>query len=147
MYTLGGAGALLAGYFTRYTHDIDYMDLKYQAWQGKYLDLLGTQTDILEFSHTTVSPTYKNRAKIVYNGENLKVYVLSKEDIVVSKLCSYAEKDKKDIDILMKTINKQELLEIIKEVKNDINSRVPKIKEQFLQNLEILIKEYSLILE
>lgn len=145
IYTLGGAGALLAGYFTRYTHDIDYIDLNYKAWQGKYLDLLGTQTDILEFSHTTISPTYKERVNTVYDGECLKVYVISKEDIVVSKLCRYAEKDQKDIRILMKTVDREILLRILNEVKSDISNRVPKIREQFLKNSLLLIEEYSLI--
>lgn len=145
IYILGGAGALLAGYFSRYTHDIDYIDIDYKAWQGRYLDLLGTQTDILEFSHTTVANSYKERAKIVFDGDSLKVYVLSKEDIIVSKLCRYMEKDKNDVKILMESINKQELILRLEEVKNDIDNRIPKIKANFLKNMKVFIEEYSLL--
>ena len=144
IYMLGGAGALLAGYFFRYTYDMDYIDIDYQAWQGRYLDLLGTQTDILEFSHTTVPCSYKERANLVFDGKSLKVYVLSKEDIIVSKLCRYIEKDKNDIKLLMETINKKELVLRLEEVKNDISNRIPRIKDNFLKNIMIFRDEYPL---
>lgn len=144
IYALGGAGALLAGYFSRYTHDIDYIDIGYQAWQGRYLDLLGTQTDILEFTHTTVPKTYKERANTVFCGSSLKVLVLSKPDIIVSKLCRYSQKDKDDITILMQSIDKHLLLSLIDEVKRDIGSRIPRIQENFKMNMHKFVKEYSL---
>jgi hypothetical protein len=30
IYMLGGAGALMAGYFSRYTRDMDYIDINYK---------------------------------------------------------------------------------------------------------------------
>lgn len=144
IYVLGGAGALLAGYFSRYTRDIDYIDINYQAWQGRYLDLIGTQTDILEFSHTTVPKTYPKRARNVFDGLYLKVFVLSKEDIIISKLCRYSEKDKNDIGILMQSADKTTLMSLLDEVEKDICNRITRIREKYLKNLKIFIEDYSL---
>ncbi len=144
IYVLGGSGALLAGYFSRYTHDIDYIDIDYKAWQGRYLDLLGTQTDILEFTHTSVPTRYKERALLVFNGENLNVYVLSKEDMIVSKLCRYVEKDQNDIRVLIKSADMQKLILCLMEMEKDINNRIPRIKENFLRNVKIFIKEHNI---
>lgn len=147
IYFIGGSAALLANYSDRYTKDIDFIDIGYKAFHGKYLDLLGTQTDILEFAHTSIADSYKERSHIVFDGKALKGYVLSKEDIIVSKLCRYVVKDQEDICKFMKSIDKDVLHRILKEILAELPTRAPKIQERFKVNLGLFCNEYSIDLE
>jgi len=147
IYFIGGAAALLSHYSERYTKDIDFIDIGYSAYHGKYLDLLGTQTDILEFRHTSIASSYRQRSQCVFDGTALKGYVLSKEDMIVSKLCRYAPKDQEDIENFILTSNREVLVNTINEVLKELPNRSPKIQESFISNLKIFCSTYQIELE
>ena len=49
--------------------------------------------DMLEYQSTILSPTYKDRAIKLEEFQYINVYILSKEDIAVSKIIRLAKKD------------------------------------------------------
>lgn len=66
---------------------------------------------MLEYESTILSPKYKERAKKLDKFDYHNVYILSVEDIIVSKIIRLEEKDIQDIDELIKVadINRIEL--------------------------------------
>ena len=115
IYFLGGSACILGGYTIRSTRDFDFIDLEYSSKLGKVFTHL-RDFDMLEYESTILSPTYKDRATRLDQYNYLNIFVLSKEDIIVSKIIRMAEKDLEDMDILMKTANKETINQIIEEV-------------------------------
>jgi len=142
LYFIGGSACILGDLIYRMTMDIDILDIDYPSKIGKFLSILEPY-DLLEFTHTSVSRTYIKRAKLLTGFKNLKCYILSPEDLIISKLCRYSEKDIQDIEILM-TYSKKEVLDtIINEVEEDLHSRIPRIAENFMMNVKIFIRRFD----
>ena len=138
IYLLGGSGCIVAGYLDRATTDIDFLDMEYHASIGRLFKLFD-RFDMLDIYLTTIPLDFKKRAIKIKDFNN--IFVLSKEDIIVSKLGRYSKKDIEDISILINDVNKEMVLELINAVKNrkDIskkvieifNENVIKFKERF----------------
>ena len=97
IYIIGGSACILGEYTTRATMDIDFIDLGYPSKYGKAFSLL-RDYDMLEYESTILSPTYKERAVKLEEFKYINVYILSKEDVAVSKIIRLAEKDIEDLD-------------------------------------------------
>ncbi|WP_026895220.1 DUF6036 family nucleotidyltransferase [Clostridiisalibacter paucivorans] len=136
IYLLGGSGCIIAGYLDRATTDIDFIDMDYEATIGKLFRVLD-RFDMLDTYLTTVPLDFKNRVIKIKDFKN--IYVLSKEDIIVSKIGRYSEKDIEDISILIKSSDKELIAKLINSVKNreDMSERVKKV---FIKNT-LLFKE------
>ena len=115
IYFLGGSACILGQYSDRATRDFDFVDLNYASQYGKVLRYLN-DFDMLEYESTLLAPTYKKRAKKLEQFKFLEVYVLAREDIIVSKIIRMAPKDIEDIDLLIKESNKELIKKIIDEV-------------------------------
>ena len=132
IYLMGGSGSIICGYINRATRDIDLLDLGYPAKTGTLFRLLG-QVDYLDWSLTTVAPGYETRATKIEEFDNISVYVLSREDIITSKIGRYSIKDQEDISSIMKFANFTLILDLINQVMNR-NDLSTKVKEAFIEN-------------
>ncbi|MCD5410046.1 MAG: DUF6036 family nucleotidyltransferase [Clostridiales bacterium] len=123
IYLLGGAGCILADYFDRATTDFDLLDMEYKSEMARLLRLLDN-FDMLDMYLTTISWDYKKRA--IKLSEYKNIYVLSREDIITSKLARFSKKDIEDIEILLEKVDVEKLCKMIDEVKNrkDLSERV-----------------------
>jgi hypothetical protein len=140
IYLLGGSGCILGNYLNRATFDLDFIDVNYEASAGKVFRLFD-RFDMLDLYVTPIADGYEERAIKLEGFTTLKYYVLSREDIVVSKLGRFSEKDKEDIDVLIEACDRQLLDELIKNVirRDDFSERV---KAEFVKNSELLRKRY-----
>lgn len=141
MYIIGGGACILGEYTTRATLDIDFIDLGYPSKYGKVFVLL-RDYDMLEYQSTILSPTYKERAIKLNEFEYINVYILSKEDIAVSKIIRLADKDLEDLNEIMSDCNKEVLNSIIEEVlarKDLFESK----KAEFKRKLKIFKEKYN----
>ncbi|MEZ0537977.1 DUF6036 family nucleotidyltransferase [Caldicellulosiruptoraceae bacterium PP1] len=132
---------MLGGYFDIATRDFDFLDLNYPAELGKVLRYL-SDFDMLEYESTAISPSYKKRAIKLDGFDYLSFYVLSKEDIVVSKIIRMSEKDIEDLDILVPQCDKNLLNIIINEIINR-NDFYESKKKAFLENLPRFKERYD----
>lgn len=132
IYFLGGAGCILAGYLERATIDLDFVDCGYEASVGKVFRLFD-RFDMLDLYVTTLAPGFAQRASMLSGFQTMTYFVLSKEDILVSKLGRYADKDKEDIRILIKDCDRALLDKLIQEVSHRTDLS-PRVKEAFLKN-------------
>lgn len=141
LYFLGGSGCILGEYLDRATFDLDFIDINYNASAGKVFRLFD-RFDMLDLYVTTVAENFEKRASRLSGFNTLEFYVLSKEDIIVSKLGRYSDKDKEDISILIKDSNKELLNKLIKNVANrlDLSDR---IKQEFIKNSQLLKDEFN----
>ncbi len=132
IYLLGGSGCIIGGYISRATTDFDLLDIGYDASMGRLLRVLD-RYDFLDIYLTTIPEDFRHRAKKINNYKN--IFVLSREDIVLSKIGRYSEKDAEDISILMKDVDMELLAGLIEKVlgRNNISVRV---KEAFIINLQ-----------
>ena len=121
IYFLGGSACILGKYTIRATKDIDFIDIGYSANLGKVFAMF-KDYDMLEYESTLLSPKFKERAIKINDFEYLNVYVLSKEDIIVSKIIRLEQKDIEDIDAMIESSDKRLILKIIDEVisRNDL---------------------------
>ncbi len=141
IYIIGGGACILGEYTTRATLDIDFIDLGYPAKYGKVFSLL-RDYDMLEYESTLISPTYKERASKIEEFKYINVYILSKEDVAVSKIIRLAEKDIEDLNQIIPKCNKDILNKIINEILNRkdlFNSK----KEEFQNKLKIFREKYN----
>lgn len=141
IYILGGSACMLGEYTSRATMDIDFIDLGYPSKYGKAFALL-RDYDMLEYESTILSPTYKQRAVKLENFEFINVYILSKEDVAVSKIIRLAEKDIEDLNQIVPACNKKILNEIIEEIisRNDLFESK---KTEFVKKLKIFREKYN----
>ncbi|NSW90918.1 MAG: hypothetical protein HPY74_09670 [Firmicutes bacterium] len=133
IYLLGGSACILGGFIDRATRDFDFIDLNYPSRLGKVFVQL-RNFDMLEYESTTVSPKYKERAIKLEKFKYLNIYLLSVEDIIVSKIIRLEQKDLQDIDELIKVADKKLINRIIDEVLNRSDLYESK-KEQFTKQL------------
>lgn len=97
---------------------------------------------MLDLYVTPIAEEYEKRSIPITGFKTLKFFVLSKEDIIVSKLGRYSEKDKADIEILIKKCNLTLLDELIENVVNRKNFS-NRIKEEFIKNSNLIRKIYN----
>lgn len=141
IYIIGGCACILGEYTTRATLDIDFVDLGYPAKYGKAFVLL-RDYDMLEYQSTILSPTYKERAIKLKEFQYINVYILSKEDIAVSKIIRLAPKDIEDLNQIMPNCNKMILNNIIQEILNREDLFESK-KTEFKKKLKIFKENYN----
>ena len=141
IYIIGGGACILGEYTTRATMDIDFVDLGYPSKYGKAFALL-RDYDMLEYESTLLSPTYKDRAIKLSDFKYINVYILSKEDIAVSKIIRLAQKDLEDLNQIIPTCNKETLNYIIEEIlqRNDLFQSK---KDEFIKKLKIFREKYN----
>lgn len=140
IYLLGGSACILGNYLDRATLDLDFIDISYDASVGKVFRLFD-RFDMLDIYVTPIANGYKQRAIKLQGFTTLDYYVLSREDIIVSKLGRFSEKDQEDIDILIEKCDYELLDRLIKNVieRNDLSER---IKAEFIRNSELLKEKY-----
>ena len=141
IYLIGGSACILGEYTTRATLDIDFVDLGYPSKYGKVFVLL-RDYDMLEYQSTILSPSYKDRAIKLNEFEYINVYILSKEDIAISKIIRLAEKDIQDLDEIIPNCDKQILNNIINEIIERIDLFQSK-KDEFIKKLKIFREKYN----
>lgn len=141
IYIIGGGACILGEYTTRATLDIDFVDLGYPAKYGKVFVLL-RDYDMLEYQSTILSPTYQKRAIKLEEFKYINVYILSKEDIAISKVIRLAEKDIEDLNQIIPECNKEVLNYIIDEILNRKDLFESKRKE-FVKKLKIFKEKYN----
>ena len=140
IYLLGGSGCIAGGYINRATTDFDILNMDYPAYAGRIFRLLG-ETDYLDMDLTTIAAGFENRAIKLEEYKYLDIYVLSKEDIIVTKIGRYSEKDIQDIEELIKSSDKTLILDLIDKVnqRTDIGK---KIKEEFIKNVTVFRRQF-----
>lgn len=141
LYFLGGSACILGEYNRRATRSFNFVDLNYPPELGKVFIHL-RDYDMLDFESTVLSPGYKERAVKLSLFKYLDIFVLSVEDIIVSKIIRMAEKDFEDIDQLIKVADAKLINKIINEVLNRQDLYEPK-KTGFLKNLPLFRKRYN----
>ena len=141
IYIIGGGACILGEYTTRATLDIDFVDLGYPAKYGKVFTLL-RDYDMLEYQSTILSPKYKERATKLKEFKYINVYILSKEDVAVSKIIRLAQKDIEDLNQIIPNCNKKILNDIIQEVLNREDLFESK-KQEFERKLKIFREKYN----
>ena len=141
IYIIGGSACILGEYTTRATMDIDFIDLGYPSKYGKAFSLL-RDYDMLEYESTILSPTYKERAVKLEEFKYINVYILSKEDVAVSKIIRLAEKDIEDLDQILPKCDKETLNHIIQEIiiREDLFESK---KAEFIKKLKIFRERYN----
>ena len=139
VFLLGGSGCILGGYLERATTDFDIMDMDYPAHVGRYFRLLG-ELDVLDWTLTSLATGFENRSHRMTGFMNIEVYVLSREDIIVSKIGRFSEKDREDIHLMMPSAERDLILELIRNVlaRDDLSSIV---QARFAINAVSLLEE------
>ena len=141
IYFLGGSACILGQYTDRATRDFDFIDLDYPAKLGKVFVQL-REFDMLDYKSTLVSPKYKERAAKLEKFKYINVYILSPEDIIISKVIRMDKKDFEDISILIKVADKALLNQIIDEVLEREDLYKPK-KDGFIKKLSMFREKYN----
>lgn len=141
IYIIGGSACILGKYTNRATLDIDFVDLGYPTKYGKAFSLL-RDYDMLEYQSTVLSPTYQKRAIKLNEFNYINVYILSKEDVVVSKIIRLAEKDIEDLNHIVPKCDKELLNSIIKEIL-DRDDLFDSKKNEFIKKLSIFREKYN----
>ena len=139
IYLLGGSGCIIADYLNRATTDLDLLDMEYDASMGRLLRILD-RYDLLDFYLTTIPADFKTRAVKIEEYKN--VFVLSLEDIILSKVGRYNDKDIDDIGLLIKKADKALLVDLIIKVISglDISERV---KAAFIENTKLFRERFD----
>lgn len=141
IYIMGGGACILGEYTTRATLDVDFVDLGYPSKYAKAFALL-RDYDMLEYESTLLSPTYKERATKLEEFHYINVYILSREDVAVSKIIRLAEKDIEDLNQIIPKCDKNILNNIIEEVLNREDLFESK-KAEFKKKLKIFKEKYD----
>lgn len=141
IYIIGGSACVLGEYTTRATLDVDFIDLGYPSKYGKVFSIL-RDYDMLEYQSTLLSPSYKERAIKLEEFKFINVYILSKEDVAVSKIIRLAEKDLEDLNQIIPKCDKNILNMIINEILNRDELFESK-KNEFEKKLEMFREKYN----
>ena len=114
IYVFGGAAAVIAYAARRGTVDLDiyFEDLDVEAklleWAGQGSELDRKFGVYIQSANTTLmlleDPEWRKRSAEIMQGafKGLRVKALSKEDLILSKLSRYNERDREDIRHLIK---------------------------------------------
>ena len=98
--------------------------------------------NMLEYEGTILSPNYKERAIKLEEFQYINVYILSKEDVAVSKIIRLADKDMEDLEQIIPKCDKNTLNKIIEEILNRDDLFESK-KDGFKRNLKIFREKYN----
>lgn len=112
--------------------DLDFVDINYHSSVGKIFRLFD-RFDMLDLYVTPVAKGFEERAKPLEGFKILNYFVLSKEDIIISKLGRYAEKDQEDIAVLVRECDHALLNTLIKNVIDQENFS-ERVKVEFVKN-------------
>lgn len=128
VYLLGGSALILGDYLDRATTDFDLIDMEYPASTGRLFKML-ERFDLLDPFVTPLAPGFPERSTLLDGFDHLKIHVLSKEDIIVSKLSRFSEKDRADIDALIGSCDRRMIATLINGVmsRTDFSERVKQI--------------------
>ncbi|MCL2224073.1 MAG: DUF6036 family nucleotidyltransferase [Defluviitaleaceae bacterium] len=140
IYLLGGAGCVLAGYLERATRDFDIIDLDYAASLGRVMKPL-EPFDLIEPKLAALAAGYKARAARLPQFEYLPVYVLSREDIIISKLARLNERDFHDISELLPLSDISLIFTLLKSLLD--GDLLPKAKNTLLENMARCLEEIA----
>ena len=141
IYLIGGSACMLGEYTTRATMDVDFVDLGYPAKYGKVFVLL-RDFDMLEYESTLLSPTYKERAIKLEDFKYINVYILSKEDVAISKIIRLADKDIEDLNQIIPKCDTKMINIIIDEIINREDLFESK-KAEFIKKLKVFREKYN----
>ncbi len=141
IYFMGGSACILGRYTERATRDFDFIDLNYPSRLGAVLRYLN-DFDMLEYESTILSPSYRERARRLNEFRYLEIYILAREDIVVSKIIRMEPKDIEDMDILLRDCDRKLINDIINEVLQRKDLYESK-KKAFVKNLELFWERYD----
>ena len=141
IYLIGGSACMLGEYTTRATMDVDFVDLGYPAKYGKVFVLL-RDYDMLEYESTLLSPTYKERAIKLEDFKYINVYILSKEDVAISKIIRLADKDIEDLNQIIPKCDTKMINIIIDEIINREDLFESK-KAEFIKKLKVFREKYN----
>lgn len=141
IYLLGGSGCIIGEYIKRATVDFDIIDMNYPSQSASFFRLL-EKVDYLDLYQTTIALDYEKRAKKLEEFKYIDIYVLSKEDIIVTKIGRYEEKDINDIRELLQDSDRSLILKIIDNVKErkDIGE---KLKRAFIKNVKLFRRDFD----
>ena len=140
---IGGTACLLTDLISRVTIDYDLLNLDYSPNVRNYLNFFNPY-DLVDFEATTIPRSYIKRRISVFSGVCVHCFILSIEDIILSKLYRNFEIDFKDIDILIKKADLTLVHTLIEEVNDDIHTRYPRLQENFILSLNTFKKRYQL---
>lgn len=141
IYFLGGSACILGDYLERGTLDFDFVDLNYDSSAGKIFRLLD-RFDMLDTYVTPVADGFEERAIKLHGFAYLEFYTLSKEDIIVSKLGRFSEKDQEDIKKIIQSCDKIILNKLINTIINKENfSNI--VKYEFIKNVKLFKEQYN----
>jgi hypothetical protein len=123
------------------TRDFDFIDLDYPAHYGRVLRYL-SDFDMLEYESTVLAPSYQTRAIRLKNFQYMNIFILSREDIIVSKIIRMDQKDREDIGKMMGACDKSLIVGIIDEVlaRQDL---YPSKRDAFLQKLPEFRRKFN----
>ena len=141
IYLIGGSACMLGEYTTRATMDVDFVDLGYPAKYGKVFVLL-RDYDMLEYESTLLSPTYKERVTKLKDFKYINVYILSKEDVAISKIIRLADKDIEDLNQIIPKCDTKMINIIIDEIINREDLFESK-KAEFIKKLKVFREKYN----
>ena len=141
IYIIGGSACVLGEYTNRATLDVDFIDLGYPSKYGKAFSLL-RDYDMLEYESTILAPTYKQRAIKLNEFKYINVFILSMEDVAVSKIIRLSEKDIEDLNKIVPKCNKEVLNSIINEI-IDRKDLFESKKLEFIKKLKIFKEKYN----
>jgi hypothetical protein len=142
IYFLGGSACLLGDYTDRATRDFDFIDIQYPSKYGKAFAMLRS-FDMLEYESTILAPDFKQRAIRLIQFKTIEAYVLSREDIIVSKIIRMEDKDVEDINTLIKSADKNIIKDIIQKVLQRTDLFESK-KDAFRNNLKIFKEKFNI---
>lgn len=128
LFVLGGTAAVIAYGSPRGTMDIDgYLENEkvrnlFEAWAGKGKEL--AQKFGIYFQSANMSlmliedPAWRERAKEILKGKlkNIRVMAIAREDLILSKLSRYNDRDREDIRFLLEKhrVNLKKLIKYYK---------------------------------
>ena len=115
--------------------------LCYPSKYGKAFSLL-RDYDILEYESTILSPTYKQRAIKLNEFKYINVFILSMEDVAVSKIIRLSEKDIEDLNQIVPKCDKEVLNNIINEI-IDRKDLFESKKLEFIKKLKVFKEKYN----
>ena len=113
--------------------------MNYPAEIGRLFKRFDTY-DMLDLYLTTVPLSFKERAKKLENFSN--IFVLSKEDLILSKIGRYSQKDIEDINLMIISFDIDLINVLIDEVA-DRSSLSDIVLEAFKRNVDRFKDEFN----
>lgn len=127
---VGGGALMLLGLSDRVTYDIDILKSDIPKELFDVMDDLDINTNVMAYNNN-FAENYLERAKLVeLETEKIDFYTISLEDLIISKIAAYREKDIYDImDIeIMKQVDYELLDKLAEDIKygmlNDYDVRM-----------------------